>query len=461
MDQLKQDAESAVQQPSSSNCADGTVPRPTTRSLTRPVGMKDEKCSCTGPASWKHALVHVQTEEFSAKVHSYATALCDSRIIGILQTSGDLIALEAKCHKRCYTSLCNRFRALNSIEGSDEDRLCERIAFADLVIYLESKLTSNSEYVFDMSKILRMHQARLAELKKKSEDEIVLEHSTRLREKLLEHFPELIAEKWDEDAVAFHRFAMSLRKSISTSKLTFDGKFDRNCEDSSIPGPLLAAMATIIYGSSAYTACNATKPLLTICQSIIFNYQQNIPKGNIVRHKHDMEPPLPLYLGPVCFGRSRDKSWIDEMHRRGLSVSSNRISEVSSQLCRLVVERAKEESVVCPSNLRKGLFTVTALDNIDVKSSSNLSASEFHGTGISVFQRLQIGNEGHIRKFKINYNDVYRKNYRGVPELPDSYTDPEECVLPNEKPLPPLGTYSPLSSLDLMSPAMGKGKVVA
>ena len=111
--ELKKATESAAQLPPTSSAID-TVPRPVTRSLITPVGLKDEKCIlCTGPATRKHALVNVQTKEFSTKVHEYATALGDHRIIGILEKSGDLIALEAKYHKRCYTSLSNRFRTLN------------------------------------------------------------------------------------------------------------------------------------------------------------------------------------------------------------------------------------------------------------------------------------------------------------------------------------------------------------
>ena len=41
---------------------------------------------------------------------------------------------------------------------------------------------------------------------------------------------------------------------------------------------------------------------------------------------------------------------------------------------------------MCPANLRKGLLSVAALDNIDHNLSSTTASSSFHGTSISIFQ---------------------------------------------------------------------------
>ncbi|KAE8739201.1 hypothetical protein FOCC_FOCC015307 [Frankliniella occidentalis] len=458
----------------SSGPATESLARPATRSSSTPVGINDEICLfCTGPATRQHSLTHVQTKEFTVKVKMYATALCDTRIIGIIETCGDFIALEAKYHKRCYATLANRYRKLSrTSDDTEKELLCERIAFADLVIYIEGKLNVKSEYVFDMSDIMRMYKSRIADLQKTNEENVNLLHSTRLRTKILDYFPELVAEKWgkkyilrrrtanlmynissenqDEDAVAYHRFALSLRKCIDTLNLTFDGKFDENCEEKSIPGPLLAVMSTLLYGSSTFNPCNASRPLLTICQLIILNCQKSAPTGHSVRHKRSLETPLPLYLGLACFGRSRDKKWITEMHNKGISVSSERVLEVSSQLCRLAVARAEEEQLVCPSNLRKGLFTVTALDNIDVHASSNLSVTEFHGTGISVFQNRQKENQGQVRQFTVSFTDVYRKGDRSVPALPEWYNTAQEWTLSHDKPVPG-DTYFDCSLLDMVS----------
>ena len=59
-----------------------------------------------------------------------------------------------------------------------------------------------------------------------------------------------------------------------------------------------------------------------------------------------------------------------------------------------LVERFTEEGVVCPSVLRKGLFTIDALDNIDLNPSSTTAKSSFHGAGISLFQHPTDSEEG-------------------------------------------------------------------
>ena len=57
-----------------------------------------------------------------------------------------------------------------------------------------------------------------------------------------------------------------------------------------------------------------------------------------------------------------------------------------------MVELYLSEGLICPSVLRKGLFTTAAVDKIDHNPSSTTSKSSFHGTGISIFQHLS-GND--------------------------------------------------------------------
>jgi hypothetical protein len=45
-----------------------------------------------------------------------------------------------------------------------------------------------------------------------------------------------------------------------------------------------------------------------------------------------------------------------------------------------------EDGVVCPAILQKGLFTTSAVDNIDHNPSATTATISCHGTGISVFQ---------------------------------------------------------------------------
>ena len=71
--------------------------------------------------------------------------------------------------------------------------------------------------------------------------------------------------------------------------------------------------------------------------------------------------------------------------------------EIEDWITIYTCERFKEDGVVSPACLRKGLFTVGALDNLDHNPSSTTSQSSFHGTGISLFQFPTRSNPGGCR----------------------------------------------------------------
>ena len=85
---------------------------------------------------------------------------------------------------------------------------------------------------------------------------------------------------------------------------------------------------------------------------------------------------------------------VNTWHKLCLSARYKRVVEVENKLASSVCKRFTEEGIVCPVLLRKNLFTVEALDNIDHKSSSTTAEGSFHGTGISVFQFPTSSNHG-------------------------------------------------------------------
>ena len=73
------------------------------------------------------------------------------------------------------------------------------------------------------------------------------------------------------------------------------------------------------------------------------------------------------------------------------------VLEISGQLGETVVKQYVEDNVVCPPILRKGLFTTSALDNIDHNPTVTTSSTSFHGKSISLFQHPSSDNEGGAR----------------------------------------------------------------
>ena len=53
-----------------------------------------------------------------------------------------------------------------------------------------------------------------------------------------------------------------------------------------------------------------------------------------------------------------------------------------------MVDTFKRNNAVCPLNLKKGVFTTAAVDNIDHNPTAASAKSSFHGTSISLFQHI-------------------------------------------------------------------------
>ena len=105
--------------------------------------------------------------------------------------------------------------------------------------------------------------------------------------------------------------------------------------------------------------------------------------GDIMDQDHsDSQPCLSIaQLVLYVHTQTRSKKLIMELHKLGLSVSYNRVLELENQIAFTVCEDFRKKGVVCPAQLRKGLFTVWALDNIDHNPSSTTAKDSFHGTG--------------------------------------------------------------------------------
>ena len=101
--------------------------------------------------------------------------------------------------------------------------------------------------------------------------------------------------------------------------------------------------------------------------------------------------------------------------------------------------------MVCPSKLRRGLFTTAAVDNIDHNTSSTSSQSSFHETAISLVQHPSDTENGTRRV--VDTFDPKKCSSKTITELPACYRDVAPIALPNkELKAPALGQQSLESS---------------
>ena len=177
-------------------------------------------------------------------------------------------------------------------------------------------------------------------------------------------------EDCDNEAMHLARSATIVRREMMMIENSFDGSFDQDWQHKSVPKSLLSLVNMILYGPNIKTQAsnaNATQAGLSIAQLLQYNSYSRRRKGphQHERHSRKRETPLPIYLGLSVHAKTRSRELVDNLYDLGLSVSYDRVMSISTDLGNGVCRRFEEEKVVCPTNLRKRLFTTAAIDNID------------------------------------------------------------------------------------------------
>ena len=159
---------------------------------------------------------------------------------------------------------------------------------------------------------------------------------------------------------------------------------------------------------------------LTIAQLVQYNTYIRRREEEVKRERRNTsrESPLPIYTGIAIHAKTRSRDLVETLHKLGISISYDRVLRISTDLGNEVCRRYKEEGAVCPSNLRLGLFTTSAIDNIDHNPSSTTAKDSFHGTGISLFQHPSPDTPGRERA---PINISIGNTAKSVQELPASY----------------------------------------
>ena len=114
----------------------------------------------------------------------------------------------------------------------------------------------------------------------------------------------------------------------------------------------------------------------------------------------------------------------------GLTISPDRLLDISTNMGNKAIAVFEKEGVVCPLNLKYDLFTTSATDNLDVNPSSATAMSAFHGTATSLNQHICGGYSGHPRDIP----DALPSN-RVLKNLPEKFTNVKPGYLPPKFPM--------------------------
>ena len=128
---------------------------------------------------------------------------------------------------------------------------------------------------------------------------------------------------------------------------------------------------------------------------------------------------------------------MDTLFNLGLCISYDRVLDISTELGNKICYHYEVEKAVCPPQLKGGLFTNAAVDNIDHNPSSTSAHDSFHGTGISLFHHPDDAFTGVQRNVATIPGDTQRGPKRKAAQLPDTYTNvPPVAPLIQVPPIP-------------------------
>ena len=221
-------------------------------------------------------------------------------------------------------------------------------------------------------------------------------------------------------------------------KYTFKGSLNDD-QYETLPQSLVALVQMILGGTNIqnqHDNCSDIKGAVSsLTQLLVFNSIKRSRKGTTgMRHNPDRETVLPLYLGLLLHTKTRKRDLVDELFKNGLSVSYDRIMQLSTDLGNDAILSFEKEGVVCPTSLRRGLFTTGNLDNIDHDPSSTSARTSFHGTAMSLTQHCSESNGGILRTHEHVTYDAPRA--KTIKPLPERYTVVNPAAYHNENPLP-------------------------
>lgn len=155
----------------------------------------------------------------------------------------------------------------------------------------------------------------------------------------------------DSDAMCLARAASIVRRDMLDKEIKFTGLFDQNCQTDSVPYPLLALVNMILNGPNIKSS-STSQATLSIAQLLQYNSSKCRTEGSTgTYHNKSRETPLPIYLGLKLHARTRKRDLIDSLFNLGLSISYDRVMEISTLMNNCVCQQYHSDQLVCPSNL--------------------------------------------------------------------------------------------------------------
>lgn len=241
-------------------------------------------------------LREASTFQVDLNIRRAAYELNDLKLISKLNAyTGDLIAREAKYHIKCLTALYNRVRSKRDNPNVEEKtEIKYGIAFDDLTSYIDEARLEDEVPVFKLAELASLYSEQLQQLGVPDNC-----HSTRLKNRLLNHYPDMKAYSkgrdvllsfdadigdilknaqdytYEDDAMIIAKAARLIRREIFSKSVTFSGSFEPDCQDnaSSKARSLIHSLIQMILEGPNISnhSSSRNQAVTSVCQLIQFN----------------------------------------------------------------------------------------------------------------------------------------------------------------------------------------------
>ena len=136
--------------------------------------------------------------------------------------------------------------------------------------------------------------------------------------------------KYGDAEFPLAKAASILHRKMLSHKPNSDVTFHNGCIEEGIPPSLLEFVCIIEHGAGIKSH---SKSDLTLSQRLEYNCFAKYKEGaKAHRHSKDRETPFAVYIGLTVFAKTRKRQLIDVLHENGISISYDRVLEISAQL---------------------------------------------------------------------------------------------------------------------------------
>ena len=116
---------------------------------------------------------------------------------------------------------------------------------------------------------------------------------------------------------------------------------------------------------------------------------------------------------------TRKRELVEEFAAWGICTRYDSMMQISTAVGNEAIDQFVKEKLVCPTEMKKDVFTTGALDNIDHNPTSNRAKGSFHGTAMSLTNHISYETSGTIRDYQ-KEEGVFLKKF--LEDLPEEYT---------------------------------------